>query len=107
MIPFNHIVLLLVEKIELVCKYDSKRVYLTNELAEKCDYIIIKNLDDGKIGVLCLVKNGNTYHLRSSQIFDSIDDSLDTFSKYLSNQVVLIYLILIMILIKNLVCVQN
>ena len=83
---FKDNISLLVEKVELVCKYDSKRVYLTNELAEKYDYIIIKNLDDGKIGVLCLVKNGNTYYPRSSQIFDSIDGSLDTFYKYLSNQ---------------------
>ena len=75
-----------IDKTELVCKYDSKRAYLNSEINEKYDYILLKKHEDGKIGLLCLVKNNNTYQPMSNQIFDSFESAKESLNKYLSNQ---------------------
>lgn len=75
-----------VDETLLVCKYDSSRAYLHNELAEKYDYIIVKKYENEKIGILCIKEKNNEYVPMSNQIFNSFEEAKETLKKYLMNQ---------------------
>ncbi len=72
--------------IELVCKYDSSKTYTSSDTFEKCDYIIIKKYDDGKIGLLSIVYNGSYYVPMSNQIYDDFMSAKDSLEKFLKHQ---------------------
>ena len=79
-----------IEETELVCKYDTSRCFITDQLSQKYDYIIIKKFNDDKIGILGLVNNGSYYVPMSNQLYDSFEDAKKNLSKYLKNQEVTI-----------------
>lgn len=76
--------------VEVVCKYNSEKCYLSGELIEKYDYIIIKKYEDGKIGILGLINNGGYYAPMSNQLYDCFEDAKPTIEKYLKNQDILL-----------------
>ena len=74
------------EETELVCKYDASRSYKSNEITEKFDYIIVKNIN-GKYYMLCLVKNSiGVYLPMSNRCFESYDELQEQLSIFLVNQ---------------------
>ena len=75
-----------INDIDVVCKYNSERRYLTGELSEKYDYIIVKRYPNGKIGILGLVNNGYSYAPMSNQLYDSYEAAKEQLEKYLKNQ---------------------
>ena len=72
--------------IELVCKYNSNKTYTSSDTFEKYDYIIVKRYEDGKIGILGIVNNGNGYVPMSSQTFDDFESAKGALEKYLKYQ---------------------
>ncbi len=72
--------------IELACKYNSNKTYTSSDKFEKYDYIIVKRYEDGKIGILCIVNNGNGYVPMSSQTFNDFETAKGTLEKYLKYQ---------------------
>ena len=71
---------------ELICKYNPERTYISDVVTEKYDYIMVKKYQNGKIGILGLVKKHNYYVPMSNQLFDSFEDAEETLRKYLKNQ---------------------
>lgn len=79
------------EETELVCKYDPSRNYKLNELNEKFDYLIVKNVN-GKYYMLCLIKDKLTgqYLPMSNRYFENFEEAQDQLSTLLPNQEVTI-----------------
>lgn len=61
-----------VRETEFVCKYDSSRSYHVSDKNDKYDYIIVRQYQDGKIGILCLKQHNNYYVPMSNQLYDDI-----------------------------------
>lgn len=75
-----------IHNIDVVCKYIKQRTYTTGESTQNYDYIITKKYDDGKIGLLCLVFNGDVLAPISSQILETEQEKEETLSKLLEHQ---------------------
>jgi len=75
---------------ELVCKYNVERAYITDEISQKYDYIIVKKYDNGKIGILGIINKETYYVPMTNQLFDSFDEAREKLETYLRNQEVTI-----------------
>lgn len=75
-----------IRDMEFICKYDKERTYGVSELSESYDYIIVQKLYDGKIGVLCLVRNNGYYAPMSNQIYDNYDSFMKRFKDIIKFQ---------------------
>ena len=51
-----------------VCSYKSEKSWDVTTKNQKFDYILVRKLDNGKIGILCLVKNKNQCYAMSNQV---------------------------------------
>lgn len=59
---------------EFVCKYDASRNYHQTDKNQKYDYIIVRQYQDDKVGILCLKQTDNCYVPMSNQLFDSMEE---------------------------------
>lgn len=76
-----------VDKTLFICSYNSKKQYEQGQLSNKCDYIIVKELDDGTILQLDLVKEkNNTVVPMSNKSYDDLYDADQVFYGLLKNQ---------------------
>lgn len=71
---------------EFICKYNSEITYCTSEKNEKYDYIIVRKYQDGKIGLLGIVRKGNYYVPMSNQIFENYETAEDSLNDLIRNQ---------------------
>lgn len=58
----------LLEETILICSYKSESSWEVTTKNQKWDYVIVRKLDNGKVGILCLVKNKNHYYAMSNQV---------------------------------------
>ena len=75
-----------VQETLFVCKYSSERSYKVTENNQKYDYIIVRQTNEGKYYVLCLVKDYNNYVPMSSQVFESFDEIDEFLQEKITNQ---------------------
>lgn len=68
----------LLEETIFICSYKSKNSWEVTTKNQKWDYVIFRKLDNGKTGILCLVKNKNHYYAMSNQV-PSNEDKLNEF----------------------------
>lgn len=76
----------IIDETEFVCSYKSKNSWEVTTKNQKYDYIIVKRYNNGKIGLLCLVKNEMQYYAMSNQLFDSIEEANKSLSELITNQ---------------------
>lgn len=69
-----------------VCSYKSERSWEHTTKNQKYDYIIVKKTHDGKIALLCLVKNGTQYYAMSNQTFENEEEAKADLTDLLKNQ---------------------
>ena len=76
----------ILEETMFVCQYRSERSWDITTNNQKYDYILVRKLDNGKIGILCLVKNKNQCYAMSNRV-PGDEVSLDKFfSENIKNQ---------------------
>lgn len=76
----------ILEETIFVCQYKSERSWDITTNNQKYDYILVRKLDNGKIGILCLVKNKNQCYAMSNRV-PGDEISLDNFfSENIKNQ---------------------
>lgn len=75
---------------EFICKYRSDRTYMFTDKIQKCDYIIVKKYQDGRIGVIQLFKQNNKYVPASSRIYDNLEAAEGDLEELIRNQEVTI-----------------
>jgi len=85
---FNTFAENIINETEFVCEYKSERSWVHTENNQQYDYIIVKKLDNGKIGLLCLVENHGQYYAMSNQWFNDMEEAKHTLTEYTKNQVV-------------------
>jgi len=71
---------------QFVCCYDNNKAFYSSDKHEKCDYIIVKQYEDGTIGVIYLVKNNSLCVPMSNRIFNSLEDSKEELKELLAGQ---------------------
>lgn len=74
-----------------MCKYEARKAYSMGEQNQNYDYIVVKKYNDGKFGLLCLVKNIDAYDREyyvpmSNQLCDNKEELDDKLKKTLQNQ---------------------
>ena len=69
-----------------VCKYDRNKAILRGEQPRNCDYIIIKEMDDGQIQELDVVKTDYIIKPVSSRMYESEQVAQYKFKKLLKDQ---------------------
>ncbi len=69
-----------------ICSYVSERSWEHTIKNQKYDYIIVKQLEDGKISLLCLVENQGQYYAMSNQLFDNMEAAKEILNDLVKNQ---------------------
>ncbi len=69
-----------------VCKYDRNKAISYGKQPRNCDYIIVKEMDDGQIQELDIVLSNKIAKPVSSRMFESEADAKDEFSELLEYQ---------------------
>ena len=78
------------DNIMFVCKYDRNKVMYEGHNPKNCDYIMFKELDDGTILELDLLKQGKYVFPISSRVYNNHNEASSTYEKVLKNQEVTI-----------------
>jgi hypothetical protein len=76
----------LLAETQFVCHYKSSKSWEVTTKNQKYDYIIVKKLDNDKIALLCLKKQGRQCIAVSSQIPDSDEKSNEILKDLITNQ---------------------
>lgn len=74
------------EETIFVCQYESEKSWNVTTKNQKYDYIIVRKLDNGKIGILCLVKNKNQCYAMSHQVPEDESKLNDFLNESITNQ---------------------
>ncbi len=69
-----------------VVKYSKERIYYMGENGENYDYIIVKEDQNKRIGILCLKNNGDFYVPMSNQVFINFESAKEAIKKLVLNQ---------------------
>ena len=69
-----------------VCKYNREKVINYGKTPRNCDYIIVKELDDGQILELDVVKSGKYVKPVSSRMYENETEAKDSFEDLLRYQ---------------------
>ena len=69
-----------------VCKYDRNKAILCGEQPRNCDYIIVKEMEDGKIQELDIVKSGYIIKPVSSRMYENEQEAKEKFEQLLKYQ---------------------
>ena len=69
-----------------VCKYDRNKAILRGENPRNCDYVIIKEMEDGQIQELDVIKSGYIIKPVSSRMYESEQVAQYKFKKLLKDQ---------------------
>ena len=69
-----------------VCKYDRNKAILCGEQPRNCDYIIVKEMEDGNIQELDVVKSGYIIKPVSSRMYENEQEAKEKFEQLLKYQ---------------------
>lgn len=75
-----------IDNVEFICKYNKEKTYVLCDEFKNFDYIIVKKLQNNKIGLLCLVRNQGYFAPISNQIFNNIEEAKDKLKELLKHQ---------------------
>lgn len=64
---------------KFMCKYNKEKAYYSGEKNENCDYIMVKQYEDEKVGVILLANNNYIFAPMSNRIYNNMEEA----SKYL------------------------
>lgn len=73
-------------EVEFICKYDKEKTYIISDNFQKYNYIIVKRLENGKIGLLCLVRNEGYFAPMSNQVYDDFESVKEKLKELLKFQ---------------------
>lgn len=79
-----------VEKTEFICQYDNTRNFYDGNNGEKCNYIMVKKYEDGKVGIITIVKENNGFVPMSNRTYENIEDADKDLKRLLNHQVLTI-----------------
>ena len=83
---FRENITIMVNEVEFICKYNPERSFINSDDFEKCDYLMLKKLSNGKYGLLTLVRNEGYFTPMSNQIFDDYESAKTNLKSKLKHQ---------------------
>ena len=83
---FKSNISIILNNVLFVCKYDRNKAISYGKQPRNCDYIIVKEMDDGQIQELDIVLSNKIAKPVSSRMFKSEADAKDEFSELLEYQ---------------------
>ncbi len=71
---------------EFICAYNKTKSYYTSSKNENCDYIMVKQYEDGKVGVIYIIRNGLLCVPMSNRIFNNMNEAQEELKELLVGQ---------------------